>query len=113
MTQTPASARHAASADKCKALLQHQLPTKSSISVPTVYQGITGFIDCRAALARWLLEPMPVAAAEARRVPEARVIGNDNDVQFLHGHWYFYLSNVQKNLIPRATAYVSTPEGKD
>ena len=113
MTQTPASARHAASADKCKALLQHQLPTKSSISVPTVYQGITGFIDCRAALARWLLEPMPVAAGEALREPEASVIANDNDMQFLHGHGYFYLSNVQKNLIPRATAYVSTPEGKD
>ena len=54
-----------------------------------------------------------MAAAEARRVPEARVIGNDNDVQFLHGHWYFYLSNVQKNLIPWATAYASMPEGKD
>ena len=56
LTRNPASARHAATADQSNALLQRQLPTKFNITVATVYQGITGFIDCRAALARRLLE---------------------------------------------------------
>ena len=75
LTRNPASARHAASADQSNALLQHPLPTKFNITVATVYKGIIGFVDCRAARARRLREvarPRPVQAPardQCRRPP--------------------------------------------
>ena len=74
LTRNPGSSLHFVSADLSNTLLQRLLPTHFSITVATVYQSITGFIDSRAALARWLqevacLRSVYVPLASQRRVP--------------------------------------------
>ena len=63
---------HAASADQSDALLQRPSPTKFKITVATVYQGLTGFIDCRAVRARRLRELARLRMVQAPACDQCR-----------------------------------------